>query len=374
MNFKWNPENLFLRLIILLLAIGTVVMYSASSFEGAMKHDDYMYYLLKHIVWLIVGCSAYFAASRLKYKRLKYVIPYLVGITWILIILAFIINPTDKPSRWLILFGRSWMTTSDIARIMLIIYTAYFLDIHQKGLSDWKYMLKNFSFVPGLTLIMILFQPDLGSTLMISLIIFSMLYIGEVSYRYILIIIASGLICVTIKVSTTSYMMARLFNWSPTTEISNDNQQLKSLWALGKGGWFGNGPGSSRMKDGHLPAAHTDFILPIIGEEYGFMGISALFILFIAMFHFGIQILKAASDRFGMFIVIGILLNIIFYFLINTSYAIGILPNTGLAMPFISYGGSNTIFTLLSIGLLMSIAREASLRSESYYRGVSNGS
>ena len=143
-----------------------------------------------------------------------------------------------------------------------------------------------------------------------------------------------------------------------------DNQQRKALMALGSGGLTGKKLGNSKLKDGYLPAAHTDYVLAIIGEEYGFLGIGWVFFLFLMIFHLGIQTVKISPDRFSLFLSLGIIINIIFYFLINTAYVIGYAPNTGLSLPFISYGGSNTIFTLITIGLLISISRE-SLRLKS---------
>ena len=158
-------------------------------------------------------------------------------------------------------------------------------------------------------------------------------------------------------------MSARLNTWTYNyynpVEKELDNQQQKALMALGSGGLTGKGLGNSKLKTGYLPAAHTDYILPIIGEEYGFAGIVYLFFIFMLIFHLGIQAVKISSDRFSMFLSLGIIINIIFYFLINVAYVLGYAPNTGLSLPFISYGGSNTIFTLASIGLLISILRQS---------------
>ena len=130
--------------------------------------------------------------------------------------------------------------------------------------------------------------------------------------------------------------------------------------ALGSGGAFGKGLGNSELKNGRLPAAHTDFIFSVIGEEYGFfLGTGYIFLIFMLIFHLGIQTIKIAPDRFSLFLSLGVIINIIFYFLINVAYVIGYAPNTGLSLPFISYGGSNTIFTLIGIGLLVNISRDS---------------
>ena len=158
-------------------------------------------------------------------------------------------------------------------------------------------------------------------------------------------------------------MYDRLNTWTQSfiydSNYEIDNQQRKALLALGSGGITGKKLGNSKLKAGYLPAAHTDYILPIIGEEYGFFGIAYVFLIFMLIFHLGIQAIKIASDRFSLFLSLGVIINIIFYFLINVAYVIGYAPNTGLSLPFISHGGSNMIFTLIGIGLLVNISRSS---------------
>ena len=361
-----STDIYILRFVIILIGIGTVSMYSASSIYAEYKYDDYLHYLTKQVIWLPIAVIGYFFSSRVNYYYFKNYIYYLVGFTWLVIFLAFMFNNTGMPSRYLIIAGKNWMTTSDLARIMLIIFTAYFIDLHNKNIKDTLFMIKNFSIVPGITLFLILMQPDLSSTFIISMIILAMLYVANASTKYIILVLTIGIFCGSIKILSTEYMYQRLDFWTSDSKI--DTQQDKSLWALGNGGWIGKGPGKSQIKNGYLTAAHTDFILPIIGEEFGFLGILTIFILFILIFHYGISSLKIASNRFAMFLSLGIIFNIIFYFLINVSFVLGYIPNTGLAMPFVSYGGSNIIFTLFTVGLLLNIYREGLSNSSIKYR------
>ena len=362
-NKNLSIDKKFLLTTMQLIAYGTLVMYSASAHLAEVKFDSYSYYLLTHIKWLIIGFFAYQVTSRLKYQKLKTIIPLIIASTWIVICLAFYLNPTDKPSRWLIINGSNWMTTSDLARIMLIIYTAYFIDKYHKNIHDFKFMFTRFTIVPILTLGLILMQPDLSSTIIISLIILSMLLIAKVSYRYIAIIITIGAVLFSYQIITNKYMYNRLNTWVHSFYYESnhdlDNQQHKALMALGSGGITGKKLGNSTIKTGYLPAAHTDYILAIIGEEYGFLGIGYLFFIFSMIFHLGIQAVKISTDRFSLFLSLGIVINLIFYFSINVAYVIGYAPNTGLSLPFISYGGSNTIFTLAAIGLLINISRDS---------------
>ena len=205
MNSKHSPEYLFICAIIALIGFGTLVMYSAGAFTATMKFQNYAHYLIKHVKWLTVGAGLYFIASRFKYKNLKFMIPWLIGITWLIMIMAFALNPTNKPDRWLIILGRSWVTTSDVARIMLIVYTAYFLDRYQREISDWTFMLKKFTPITGLTLILILIQPDLSSTFIIGSIIFVMLLIGKVSSKYLMLLVTVAILVFSLNKAKYNY-------------------------------------------------------------------------------------------------------------------------------------------------------------------------
>ena len=164
-----------------------------------------------------------------------------------------------------------------------------------------------------------------------------------------------------------SYKQERLFDWiNSFGNNSSNSQSYFSLLALANGGLFGKGIGDSVFKyNGFIPEGQTDFILAIIGEEIGFLGILIIFLLFFILFIKGIDIAKNCSNRFGIFLSIGITINIFFYLLINASYVIGFLPTTGLPIPFISYGGSQTIFTLMSLGILINIEK-SNLKNRNY--------
>ena len=180
-----------------------------------------------------------------------------------------------------------------------------------------------------------------------------MLIIGGLEIKYIAIPIFISFILIVISVINTPYQYKRLSNW--INGIHN-TQIEHSVQALGNGGFFGTGIGNSIIKDGFMPEVHTDFILPIIGEELGFLGIVIIFSLFLILYFQGIKICKKAPNIFSSMLALGLTINILYYFLINASYIVGLLPTTGLPIPFISYGGSHTLFTLISVGLLLNIS------------------
>ena len=256
------------------------------------------------------------------------------------------------------------MTTSDLARVSLIIFTAFFVDKNKRSLKDWKFLLTKFTPFVGITLILILFQPDTSTAMMIGAIIMTMLFIAETNWRYLVGITSLGVLGLAFKIINTPYARSRIINW-------NDDQKIQSLNALGSGGILGSGLGDSIIKNGFLPQVHTDFILPIVGEELGFLGVFILFFLFWFFFSHGLVVVKEAPDLFSMFLSLGIIISVMIYFLVNAAYVVGFAPTTGLPIPFISYGGSHTIFTLISMGILLNIARKGRTVINTYYRGFS---
>jgi cell division protein FtsW len=200
--------------------------------------------------------------------------------------------------------------------------------------------------------------------MIISAIIMVMLFIAGTDWRYLAGVSVFGILGLILKIINTPHARDRILNW-------NDDQKIQSLNALGTGGLLGTGLGDSIIKNGYLPEVHTDFILPIVGEELGFIGILVLFFLFWFLFTRGLAVVQEAPDLFSMFLSFGIIISVMIYFLVNAAYVVGFAPTTGLPMPFISYGGSHTIFTLMSMGILLNIARRGRVGSNTYYRGYS---
>ena len=365
MNIRSYPNDyLILGTILLLSGFGIVMMYSASSIYAMNEFDNYMHFFLRQTKWLIIGAIIMFVLSQMSYRYLKELAYVLILFSWIILIMGYFFKGNNPASRWLVLGGRSWMTTSDFARVSLIIFTAFFIDKNKRYLKDWKFLFIRFTPILGISLVLILFQPDTSTTMMIAIIIMVMLFIAGANWRYLTGLSIAGVIALILKIMSTPHAMDRFLNW-------NDKQKIQSINALGTGGMLGSGLGDSIIKNGFLPEAHTDFILPIVGEELGFIGIFILFILFWFLFTKGLTVVREAPDLFSMFLSFGILISVMIYFLVNAAYVVGFAPTTGLPMPFISYGGSHIIFTFISMGILLNIARKGQSVTNSYYRGFS---
>ena len=361
---NYSNDQIILAVILLLSGFGIVMMYSASSMYAMNQFDNYLHFFLQQIKWLLVGAIFMLGLSLVNYRILKKIAYGLVILSWIVLIIGYFFKGSNPAARWLILGGRSWMTTSDLARISLIIFTAFFIDKNKKYLKDCKFLFIKFTPFIGITLMLILFQPDTSTAMIIGAIIITMLFIVGTDWRYLGSIIALGIIGLALKIISTPHALSRIINW-------NDSQKIASLNALGSGGILGSGLGDSIIKNGFLPEVHTDFILPIVGEELGFIGIFILFIFFWFFFIRGLAAVREAPDLFSMILAFGIIISVMIYFLVNSAYVVGFAPTTGLPMPFISYGGSHTIFTLISMGILLNIARKGRAGLHTYYRGYS---
>jgi len=248
---------------------------------------------------------------------------------------------------------------SEFANLALIIYVADF--ICRKG-DKIKIILTGFIppvCVLGVFTLFILLQPDLGTVIALSSVIMIMLYIAGVRGRYILSLILCSLPALYFLVFSVPYRRARILAFlNPWLDPKGSGFQIiQSQIALGSGGFFGRGLGHSQQKLFYLPAAHTDFIFSIIGEELGLLGTLGVIVLFTVFIQQGLKIIKNAQDKFGYFLALGLVLMISLKAIVNIGVSCGIFPTKGLPLPFISYGGSSLIFDMVSLGILINIAR-----------------
>ena len=363
---KENIINLKI-LTFLICSIGIITLYSASSAYAASRFSDYKYFFENQSIRLLIGLVLLIITSHINYRIYNKNSRIIIISCWILIFMGFLTSQHLPTSRGLILFGKNIVSTSDVAKFGLIVYLASYVELHRKDINNMKDLLSDLIPYLGLTLLLIFFQPDMSTTFTISLILLALIYVAGLKTKYIFYTIISGALVVVLKILSTSYQFRRFINWFSG---NGDSQSSGSILALSNGGLFGNGLDGSLIKKGHLPAAHTDFMLPIIGEEFGFIGISLIFILFFMFLYYSIKILQHIDDCFGFFLSLGITMNVIVYFLINSAYVVGVFPTTGLPLPFMSYGGSHIILSLASMGVMFNIAKNNLSKKRVVYNEV----
>ncbi|MDO8662056.1 MAG: putative lipid II flippase FtsW [Candidatus Omnitrophota bacterium] len=346
---------------VILISIGVVMIYSSSSIYAWERYKDGFFFLKRHLSFMLIGTILTFFFMSIDYHKLRQIARPLLIISIILLVLVLIPGLGREVSgarRWFRFKFLSFQP-SELAGLAIIIYLADF--ISRKG-NSIKTFLKGFlppigilGFCSGLILI----QPDLGSTVAIGAVVLVMLFVAGVRPIYIVSLILSSLPALYILIFHVAYRRARILAFlNPWADPKGSGFQIiQSQLALGSGGLFGVGLGHSKQKLFYLPAAHTDFIFSIIGEELGLLGTVGVIILFIIFIQQGIKVVKNTPDKFGYFLALGLVTMIAFRAVINIGVSCGVLPTKGLPLPFISYGGSSFIFDMISVGILVNIAR-----------------
>jgi cell division protein FtsW len=347
----------------ILMCTGIVMIYSASSIYALERYKDSFFFLKRHLIFLALGAGAMFFAMSLDYKKIKDVSKPLLLVAIVLLLLVLIPGIGREVSgarRWF-RFKFISFQPSEFANLAIIVYAADFISRRENAIRTSVRALLPVVTVLGICSLLILMQPDLGTTVAIGFVVFTMLFLSGVRYTYFLYTIAGIVPLLYLLVFSVPYrrnrIMAFLNPWADPR--GTGFQIIQSQVAFGSGGFFGVGLGRSMQKLFYLPAAHTDFIFSIIGEELGFVGtacVIALFFIFIALC---LKIIKSSTDKFGYLLCLGLTLMISFKAMVNIGVSCGMLPTKGLPLPFISYGGSSLIFDMVALGLILNVSRSA---------------
>ena len=356
-------DHYLLAGVVLLCIIGTVMLFSASnsiSLDQSQRATATIY-LQAHLKRLLIGIFFMFAVMMFDYRYLKNVSKYLLIGSIVLLLstkISYWIQGNNSPARWLYIGGYS-IQTSDIARLSIIIYLAAFIDHYREKIKDFYNGFAMLIGILALTMGLIVIQPDFSTAAMIGLIGFMMLFIGGAKISHLTATGAVSMMVLIPIMLMKPYRMQRVltFFYGESAGIQESYQIKQSLISLGNGGFMGLGLGNSLGKNLFLPTPHTDFIFAIIGEELGLLGTIFILSAFVFIFQRGIKIAKESTDTFGILLAIGISFNFILYGFINAAVVTGVVPTTGLPMPFISYGGSGLLINLVSMGILLNISQ-----------------
>jgi len=322
-------------------------------------------YLISQLVWCGMGLVVCFTAACLDYRRLKkFVVPLFIVALVALVAVLVLPEPWAKPvkgaRRWLHLpFGN--VQPSELAKLALILMLAWYCERYQRQMHTFTRGI----IIPGgiiaLMLGLIFIEPDRGTTILLAAVSGSMLLLAGVRWLYIIPPVLAAVAGLAASLLYDPMRMKRIFSWLYLEENKDGvgYQAYQAMLALGSGGWFGLGLGNGRQKLDFVPERHTDFILSIIGEELGLIATLGVVVGFVLIVVCGVYIATRARDTFGTMLAAGITFLIGLQAFINIGVVTSALPNKGLALPFISYGGSNLLMMLGAVGLLFSVARQA---------------
>lgn len=366
LNFNLNLKEIErYDLVILLMAValtcfGVVMVYSASSVMATKKFHDGFYFLKRQGIYALMGFGGMILAMRIDYRQWReYAVPILLGCL-VLLLLVFIpgIGGAAKgASRWIRFPGFNFQP-SELAKIALIMYMAYSLDKKQDKVKMFSTGFLPYMVLLAVLLLILLKQHDLGAALTMGGVAILMLFAAGTRPRYILGMVVLALPFLYFLVMNVDYRRRRILAYlNPWEDPTNTGFQIIQSWlAFGNGGVIGQGLGEGKQKMFYLPEAHTDFILSVVGEELGLIGVIVIAAMFLMLVLRGVRVALMSQDPFGRFLAFGIVTLLGIQSFVNMGVVTGLLPTKGLALPFISYGGSSLIVTLFAVGILLNVS------------------
>ena len=345
-----------------LAAFGAAMVYSASAMIAMRESQSQYTYFFKQFAFTVIGLGVMFVVSKIDYRKYQnaHFVYGILAITVILLIAVFAFPSINGARRWIRFSGFS-LQPSELAKIALPIFLAYFLTKHEKTMGELKSTV-----IPCLSALVLLsglifMEPDLGTVIVLCA-IFSAVYFAAGAHILHIATVAAGMVLLGIgAVILAPWRVQRLMAFLDPFEHSEDAgyQVVQSLYAIGSGGIVGEGFAKGQAKLFYLPYPYSDFIFSVVGEELGLVGTLAVLFAFALLLWRGTRAALMAPDRFGMLLGIGIITGIIVQALFNISVVISILPAKGIPLPFISYGGSSVLVTLAAVGILLNISQSA---------------
>ncbi|HEX2154367.1 MAG TPA: putative lipid II flippase FtsW [Acidimicrobiia bacterium] len=355
-----RASTVLLLVAVVLVVIGLGETMSASSTVGIDQAADRFHFFKRQLVGVGIGLVAMLVASRVPYRAYRKLALPLYGVT-VLSLLAVLVTGTSEggAQRWLV-FGGFNFQPSELAKFSVIVLLALLLERKKRNLETWAHFLIPVGFVVGIVTALLMKQPDLGTTILIGAVALSILWTSPApGHKVVMLALAGAALALAFSFSA-EYRTDRIVGFlDPWSNASSEGYQLiQGYYALGDGGIFGVGLGASRARWFYLPNAHTDFIFAIIGEETGLIGAMTVIALFVILAITGWVVASRAPDLFGKMVAAGITAWLSIQALINVGGVLGVMPITGIALPFVSFGSTALIMSMAALGVLVNISQQ----------------
>ncbi len=364
----------FFILLMIVLVVGLATLYSASHVYAFNYQDgDSYYYIRKQLLWVVIGLVGMLIVSMVDYHVLHKFAWMIWLVSLVLLIVAFLMPSSTGVHRWIRIPGLGQFQPSELAKFALVLLFAHLISLNHKKMKTFTKGFLPLFLLLGVTCVLVIIEPHLSGTLLIGLLGFAMMYIGGVRIGWLLGVIGVGVVGVVLMVAVLGYEQDRILVWlHPLESYANEItfadgmsgkdhawQTIQSLYAIGSGGLLGLGPGDSRQKHLFLPEPQNDFIFSVFCEEMGFVGAVLVLVLFALLVWRGFVIGMRSPDKFGCMLAIGLTLQIGLQVAINVAVVSNLMPNTGISLPFFSYGGTSILMLMLQMGVVLAISRQA---------------
>lgn len=353
------PRYLLLGATVFLTAFGLTMVYSASSISALVKNGSSTYFFSRQVLFVVLGAALAFIAARFDYRRFQGSLGKQAWWASIgLLVVTYGLGVVRGGARRWIPMGAVNLQPSEFAKIACVLVAAALAIEWQRGKLETSTYLGRLGMYVGIPAVLIVFQPDLGTAVLLAIGVAIVLFLGGIEMRWVAA--AGGLLAVfgVFAISIESYRLGRVMTaLNPWLDPGGKGYQtIQALLAFGTGGIKGVGLGLSRQKFFYLPEAHTDFIFAIIGEEVGLIGTLAVVAAFIILLYAGIRIAMGARDQYGRLVAGALTGMLSFQAVLNMAAVTGVFPVTGKPLPFLSYGGSSMFVTMISVGLILSVS------------------
>lgn len=360
MRKKTFEITLFISVILISL-FGVFMIYSSSYIWAEYKYNDPYKYLKNQLIFFLIGIIIMNVVSRINYKKYLKHSNVILGVCISLLILVLIpgIGTVRNGSRSWFGIGSFGIQPSEFAKLGLIIFTSKYLTKNPNCMLNFKRGVLPILFIVIIMFGIIMLQPDFGTGTVMVMTIIGILFVAGLNIKIFLKFSILGVAGIVALIIIAPYRLKRILSFlNPWSDpLGSGFQIIQSLYSIGPGGLFGLGIGNSIQKHFYLPEPQTDFIFAIISEEFGFFGVLIIIFLFMTIFYSCFKISIKCNDLFGKYLSFGITFGLVFQTLLNLCVVIGLVPVTGVTLPFLSYGGSSLLITMISIGIILNISR-----------------
>ena len=365
---KGRPDLAFLGLVLILLVFGLIMMFSASYANAYYYENNSYHYITRQLIWAAMGLAAMVFFTAWDYHVWHKFAWLAFGVTVVLLILVYFMPARNDAHRWIFIAGQQFQPT-EIAKFSIVLLFSHIISINYDKMGTFRYGILPFGIILVLYAVLIIFEPHVSATALIILLGAFMIFIGGVKLKWFAIAGGGGAALVALAMlvpALNERIMYRVNVWrDPFLDPRGSGfQTIQSLYAIGSGGLLGTGIGNSRQKYLFLPEPQNDFVFAIVCEELGFIGAVLVILLFVLLIWQGFSIAVKARDRFGMLLAAGLTAQVGIQAILNVAVVTNTIPNTGISLPFFSYGGSSLLMLLAQMGIILSVSRQTAMEKE----------